>query len=142
MGRVLAAGLLAVAAGWGEGIDPNRYYPPDDRARQSLDAALSAWQQGSAPGPVPRTANPVVHFVDSHNGPARRLKGYTVLGLAPGVGPRVFTVQLTLDGPPAEVRVRYYVIGIDPVWVVRQEDYDMLTHWEHRHTKDGKGGPK
>ena len=51
----------------------------------------------------------------------------------------MFTVQLALDAPPAEVRVRYYVIGIDPVWVVRQEDYDMLTHWEHRHTKDEKG---
>ena len=145
MGRVVAAGLLVLAAGCGGADDPNRFFPPDDRARQALDAALTAWQQGSAPGPVPGTANPVVQFVDSHNGPGRRLRGYTVLGLAPGDGPRVFTVQLKLDGPAAEVRTRYHVLGIDPVWVIRQEDYDMLNHWEHRHgPKDerGKGAPK
>jgi hypothetical protein len=23
------------------------------------------------------------------------------------------------------------VIGIDPLWVFRHEDYDLLLHWEH-----------
>jgi hypothetical protein len=81
-----------------------------------------------------------VEFVDSHTGPNRRLKTYTVLGLAPGDGPRVFTVQLSLDGPAAEVRARYYVIGIDPVWVIREEDYDMLNHWDHHHGPKDKPG--
>jgi hypothetical protein len=140
MGRLVAAGLVLVAAGCSATDDPGRFYPPEDRARQALDAALTAWQQGAAPGTVPGTANPRVEFVDSHNGPGRRLKAYTVLGLAPGDGPRVFTVQLALDGPAAEVRARYYVIGIDPVWVIRQEDYDMLNHWEHRHGPKDRAG--
>ena len=131
MGRLLVAGLLAAAAGCSASADASRYYPPEDRARQALDAALTAWQQGAPPGTVPGAADPAVEFVDSHNGPARRLKAYTVLGLAPGDGPRVFTVQLTLDGPAVGVRARYYVIGIDPVWVIREEDYDMLNHWDH-----------
>ncbi|HKB04148.1 MAG TPA: hypothetical protein VKD90_18135, partial [Gemmataceae bacterium] len=133
MGRLWAAGLVFLAAGCSASDDPARFYPPEDRARQALEAALAAWQQGAQPGTVPGSANPRVEFVDSHNGPGRRLKAYTVLGLAPGDGPRVFTVQLSLDSPTADLRVRYYVIGIDPVWVIRQEDYDMLNHWEHHH---------
>jgi hypothetical protein len=142
MGRVLALGLIALAAGCGGSDDPNRYFPPDDGARRALDAALTAWQQGAPPGTVPGSADPVVQFVDSHNGPGRPLKAFTVLGLAPGDGPRVFTVQLSLDGPPAEVRARYYVVGVNPVWVIRQEDYEMLNHWEHHHGKDEKAGAR
>jgi hypothetical protein len=86
-----------------------------------------------------------VEFVDSHHKPTQRLKSFDVLGVAPGDGPRVFTVRLKLDdpakarglggdGPPPstlEVKVRYVVFGLDPVWVVRQEDFDMLAHWDH-----------
>ena len=138
-----AAGVLRAAAGCGGSDDPQRYFPPDDRARRALEAALTAWQQGAARGTVPGAADPVVQFVDSHDGPGRRLKAFAVLGLAPGDGPRVVTVQRSLDGPPAEVRARYYVVGVDPVWVIRQEDYDMLNHWEHHHHgKDDKAGPR
>jgi hypothetical protein len=142
MARLWAAGLALLAAGCSASDDPSRFYPAEDRARQALDAALTAWQQGAPPGTVSGTTNPRVEFVDSHNGPGRPLKAYVVLGLAPGDGPRVFTVQLSVDAPTAELRVRYYVIGIDPVWVIRKEDYDMLNHWEHRHgpkDKPGKG---
>ena len=52
MGRLLAAGLVAVAAGCTASDDPGRYYPPEDRARRALDAALTAWQQGVPPGTV------------------------------------------------------------------------------------------
>jgi hypothetical protein len=141
MGRLVAAGLLVVAAGCAGSSDPNRYYPPDDRARQAVETALTAWQNGATPGTVPGTADPVVQFVDSHNGPARKLVAFEILGLAPGDGPRVFTVRLSLDRPAGEVRVRYYVVGVDPIWVIRQEDYDMLNHWEHpHHSKDAKPG--
>src|SRR5262245_57789572 len=106
MGRVLSSGLLALVAGCGSSDSANGYFPPEDQARRALDTALSAWQQGAIPGQVPGTANPVIQLVDSHIGPGRRLKSYQVLGLAPGDGPRVFTVQLNLEGPTAEVRTR------------------------------------
>ena len=70
----------------------------------------------------------------------RRPTSFTVLGLAPGDGPRVFTVKLTLDRPAEETRVRYVVIGVDPIWVIRHEDYDMMAHWEHRHEPKSKSG--
>jgi hypothetical protein len=139
MRRLAAAGLLALAAGCADPADPNRYYPPDDRARPALEAALAAWQRGDPPGQVPGATNPTVQMADTHRTPGQRLKAFAVLGVAPGNGPRVFTVRLTLENPDAELKARFVVVGIDPIWVFRQEDYDMLSHWDHPMPKDGKG---
>ena len=46
-------------------------------------------------------------------------------------GPRVFTVKLTLVNPGEEVKARYVVMGLDPLWVIRNEDFEMLAHWDH-----------
>jgi hypothetical protein len=51
----------------------------------------------------------------------------------------VFTVKLTLEDPATELKARYVVVGIDPVWVFRQEDYDMLSHWDHPMKGAGEG---
>jgi hypothetical protein len=139
--RALAAGLLLVAVGCSEQSDPNRFYPPEDRARQALEAALTAWQQGAPTGPVPGAVNPAVQLADSHRSPTQRLKAFTILGAAPGDGPRVFTVKLTLENPAAEEKVRFVVLGIDPVWVFRHEDYEMMSMWCPP-TEGGKNEPK
>jgi len=138
MRRVASIGLLVLAAGCSDSSNAHRYYPPDDRARRALEAALQAWQSGSPPGTVAGTSNPTVQFVDSHHTPGQRLKEFSVLGMAPGDGPKVFTVKLKLDGPSADVNARYVVFGLDPLWVMRHEDYDMMNHWEHS-MKGGKG---
>jgi hypothetical protein len=117
--RALVAALFVVALGCTDRADPNRFYPPEDRARQALEQALAGWQQGAPTGPVPGAANPAVHLADSHRSPTQRLKGFAILGAAPGDGPRVFTVRLTLENPAAEQKVRFVVLGIDPVWVFR-----------------------
>jgi hypothetical protein len=44
---------------------------------------------------------------------------------------RCYVVGLKFDNPPAERRERFVVVGIDPLWVFRKEDYDKLAHWEH-----------
>src|SRR5262245_27009366 len=139
--RALAAGLCLIAVGCAEQSDPNRYYPPEDRARQALEAALNGWQQGAPTGLVPGTANPHVQLADSHRPPTQRLKAYTILGVAPGDGPRVFTVKLTLENSAAEQKMRFVVIGIDPVWVFRHEDYEMMSMWCPP-TESGKAEPK
>ena len=130
MRRVAAIGMWIVAVGCSDSSDPKRYYPAEDKARQALASALTAWQSGQPPGAVPGTADPMVQFVDSRHTP-RRLKSFEVLGAAPGDGPKVFTVKLVLDGPPAEVKARYVVFGLDPLWVMEHDDYDMLNHWDH-----------
>jgi hypothetical protein len=55
---------------------------------------------------------------------------YTILGEAPGDAPRCFAVRLHLEEPQEEQRVRFVLIGLDPLWVFRHEDYEMLAHWE------------
>lgn len=131
MGRWPAVALVVLVGCSDRAADPARFYPPPDRAQASLEAALTAWQQGAAPGPVPGTADPVVQLVDSFRPAGQRLHGFTILGAAPGDGPRVFTVRLQVDGSADGVRARYVVFGVDPVWVFRHEDYEMMSHWDH-----------
>lgn len=136
---VLAA-LLALTAGCNRTAGYERFIPAEDRARESLEKALTGWQRGRDGGAVEGTSAPVVQFVDSHHKPGQRLRSFAVLGLAPGDGPRVFTVKLTLENPAEELKARYVVLGLDPLWVIRQEDFDMLAHWDHpMPSADGKG---
>jgi hypothetical protein len=131
MRRLAAATVLFLAVGCAERSDYRRYYPPEDKARTALEAGLVAWQQGSLTNEVPGTKDPGVMWIDNHRAPGQRPKAFEILGLAPGDGPRVFTVRLVLENPATEIRARYVVVGIDPIWVFRQEDYDMLNHWDH-----------
>jgi hypothetical protein len=43
---------------------------------------------------------------------------------------RQFTVRLNFEHEP--LLVRYNIVGRQPVWVFRQEDYEMISHWEHK----------
>lgn len=131
MRRVVPVAVLFLAAGCAERTDHSRYYPPEDAARTALQAGLDAWQQGSPTGEVPGTKNPVVMWIDNQRTPGQQLKAFEVLGLAPGDGPRVFTVRLVLENPAAEAKTRFVIVGLDPIWVFRQEDYDMFMHWDH-----------
>ena len=51
-------------------------------------------------------------------------------------------MNLTLGNPAAELRERYVVVGRDPVWVIRYDDYEMLTHWHHPMPADKKSPAK
>lgn len=124
---LLAAALLA---GCGRSSGTERYIPSEDTARKALDATLSAWRDGAAAGSVPNT-KPEVFVTDSHRRADQKLEAFEILGLVPGNAPRCFAVKLQLVNPDAEERVRFVIVGIEPLWVYRQEDYDMLTHWEH-----------
>jgi hypothetical protein len=124
----LAVGLLAVA-GCRERPDLNRYVPGEPAARQALEAALEAWRAGQES--AIRSGDVRVQFVDRHRKPGQRLKRFTVLGETPGEAPRCFAVRLWLDGPAEEVRARYVVQGIDPLWVQRHEDFVLMLHWDH-----------
>ncbi|HKB35021.1 MAG TPA: hypothetical protein VKD72_01120 [Gemmataceae bacterium] len=119
-----------VLAGCG-GSGPERFIPAEDKARPALEAALTAWQRGEPHGPVAGSSSPVIQFADSHHKPGQRLRSFAVLSLAPGDGPRVFSVKLTLENPAEEVRARYVVVGLDPLWVIRHEDWEMIAHWDH-----------
>jgi hypothetical protein len=124
--------LLALVGCWGCGPRGyERYVPAEEAARQALEASLQAWQAGQPPGRVDGPGV-TVRVVDRHRRAGQRLTGYTVLGETAGDGPRCLAVRLRFEDPPEEQKARFVVLGIDPLWVYRYEDYQALAHWECR----------
>jgi len=107
-----------------------RYIPSGKTSETAIATAFDAWKQGVAAGPVPETS-PRIHVTDNHRKPGEKLVSYRILGEVPGDTQRCYAVELTFD-PPREERARFVVVGIDPLWVFRLEDYQLLAHWEHK----------
>jgi hypothetical protein len=126
--------LAAACVGCGERSPrAEEFVPGEDAARAALDASLRAWRDGGAEARVPATG-PAVESADGLRTRGRTLLKYDILGPVPADAPRCFAVRLTLGNPTQELRERYVVLGLDPVWVWRHEDFVMLTHWDHRMT--------
>lgn len=121
--------LAAAICGCGRQETNERYVPATDEARRAVEAALVDWQDGKLPGEIDRV-KPIARVIDTHRKPGQTLESFEILGESPAEGVRCFAVRVTLGNPAAEERLRYYVVGIDPLWVFRQEDYDMLARWE------------
>ncbi len=133
---VICAGLIALfAILWLPGCQKARtnadFIPSPGQSQNALKAALAAWKAGQPAGPVAGTS-PVVHVTDSSRVSNQTLDDYQILGEVPGNAPRCFAVKLKLSDPTEEKRERYVIVGIDPLWIFRHEDYDLLLHWEHQ----------
>jgi hypothetical protein len=117
-----ACGLaLAVCAGCGWDASYGRYKPSEATSRQALEAALEAWQSGKPPDEV--GGSPIVQVVDSAWRNGQRISGYQILREEPEDGLTFFSVRLTPKGKGTEKVVRYVVVGRDPLWVYREDDY-------------------
>jgi hypothetical protein len=126
--------LAALAAGCGTSggnRSPDAFVPPVETARSALEASLRAWRGGHPAGPA-EASGTRVEVWDSERDPARPLKSFEILGPVDADRARGFAVRLAFDGPPEEEVVRYLVLGQDPLWVFRQEDYERISHWEHK----------
>jgi hypothetical protein len=125
---LLCAGAILLAAGCGTGSGDERFIPSEGIAQRNLEMALGAWAAGRPPGLV-QEASPAVRLVDTHHRPGQKLAAFSVLGPTTGDAHRCFAVRLTFDDPREEVRARFVVFGLDPLWVMRYEDYEMVMHW-------------
>lgn len=128
----IAAALLAAAslAAGCRGRSEADYIPAAEPARAALVKALDAWRKDEPPGRI--EGRPAIQVGDTHRRTGQRLARYEVLGELPSDEGRLFSVRVYLENPAAEEKVNYLVVGIDPLWVWRQEDYHMLSHWEHK----------
>jgi len=125
---VLAANTAGCAAR--NGAATPAFMPGWDEARQALVSALSAWRD--APSPLPASFDTrSVQFIDKRRRPDQRLLAFQILGQADVENARQFTVRLNLEGDESPQLVKYNILGRDPVWVFRLEDYEMFSHWEH-----------
>ncbi len=110
----------------------NADYIPSPRAsHEALSIVLDAWKAGQPAGPV-AGSSPVVHMTDSSRVSGQILDEYEILGNVPSNAPCCLAVKLKLSNPTEVKRERYVIVGIDPLWIFRHEDYDMLLHWEHQ----------
>jgi hypothetical protein len=127
----MAACLLALCLTGCDRPDPptQPYLPTAALAREALLASLQSWVDETE---TPRlaTGQPSLQFADSLR-TGRTLQSFEIIGELPGEGARRFEVHLKLSKPPGSETAQYVVLGIDPLWVIRQEDYDMITHWDH-----------
>jgi hypothetical protein len=126
------AAVLALACGHCGREPPkaNRYVPAPELCRAAREAVLVDWKEGRPPEPVDRL--PVtVNVVDQLRKPGQILEDFEILGEAPSTTGRGLIVRLKYDDPAGEETVRYVVVGIDPLWVFRQEDLDLMSHWDH-----------
>ncbi len=125
--RQVALAALVLLGGCGRGGKVEDFTPPPAGARKALEAALTHWQSGGQPGAVPGTS-PAVEVTDGKWRAGQKLKAFEVTGDEPveGAGPRFFKVRLTPATGPV-VETRYAVLGIDPLLVYRDEDYQKLS---------------
>lgn len=133
-------GLVTVCVGCNNSPQAEDYIPAEDAARTALESYLQSWSRGETGSPVPNTTPPV-EVADGLRLKGHTLTRYEILGPVPADAPRCFAVKLTLGNPTLELRERYVVLGLDPIWVWRYDDYVMLTHWDHGMPADTKAAP-
>jgi hypothetical protein len=117
-----------------------RVVPEPAAGRAAVATALSEWQRGREPGTID-TVRPAVVVVDSHRKPGQTLEQFEIVGQADDDNSRTFTVRARLANPAEEPLLRFHVFGREPLWVFRQEDYDMLTHWDCPPPANPAAGP-
>ena len=127
------ATLLCVftICGCRRGNDPSQYIPAQSIARRALEMALTARKEGRTESSLPLDGKISVEVIDKYRRPGQKLNDFKVLGEVSVNGGRWFEVELNFDEPVQSEQVRYCVLGINPLWVFAQADYEQIAHWDH-----------
>jgi len=129
--------MIALWAGFalpGCGGGAKAFAPRGASAREALDATLTAWKNGEKPDAL-ASRSPAVHAVDSHWRSGQSLQSFEVVQEEAGEGVQRFSVKLTTKEGGAKSKdvhadATYVVVGRDPVWVYRDDDYARLLGME------------
>lgn len=106
------------------GGDPERYTPEANTARDALTAALQTWQNGQSAETV-KSGDTTVNAVDARWRAGKKLESFEIVREVAGEQQPTFVVRLQIAGEQAPAETRYIVVGIDPIHVVREEDYNQ-----------------
>ena len=130
----ISLGVVLVLCGWlytrGSQNRIAAYKPTSAIAESAVMQALSAWQAGAVSREI-AGAKPAIVVADVNRKPGQLLDQFKILGETPGRFGRTIAVKLELANPMENVKTEYIVVGIDPLWVFRREDFEMFMHWEH-----------
>lgn len=116
-----------VCCGFGCGGDKGlgRYAPPPQTARQALETALTTWKSGGKYETI-TTSKPTITVYDSRWRDGAKLTAFEILEAVTGGEHPQFKVRITLEGESPE-ELTYRVVGIDPLNVFRDADYQQAT---------------
>src|SRR5262245_41767340 len=118
-GRRVWLVLVAPCLGLLGGCDATghaRFTPAKDKARSSLEAALTAWREGRAFDEIGGT--PPVRVADSLWQGGQAIESFEIGDEEdPGDGTKQFPVMLTMKKTHKVQDTRYVVNGRDPIWV-------------------------
>ncbi len=122
--------IAVICCGCNREPDANRFIPASDLARAAVEAVLVDWQAGLPRGQIDRL-KVKVEPIDNQRKKGQTLAGFEILGEVTQPGVRCFAVRLEFQNATETSKVRYVVLGIDPLFVYRQEDFELLNHWDH-----------
>lgn len=132
---LLSVGLFVAGCQPTNKLESNRRFVPSQQlASRALESALTNWQKQQPIAPL--ASGERVILIDARHGNGDRLTEFSVVGTQPWERGRRFVVELSV-GDDATQRERFVVVGIDPLLVFRQEDFDMLANWMHPMNDEG-----
>ena len=125
MALLLLSVTLSVSPGLsGCGGGEDRYTPEAGSARDSLAAALQAWQDGQPLKPI-MIEETTVNVVDARWQSGKKLESFEILSEVAGEPQPTFVVRQQIAGEQGAAETRYIVVGIEPIHVFREEDYNQ-----------------
>lgn len=116
--------VLAMCFGCGD-TSTTRYVPSSDTALTALQQGLDAWQSGATLTTI-TVSTPAVNVFDMRWQQGAKLEKYEIVKTIEGREHPTFEVQVTLDKKSPEKNT-YIVVGIDPLLVFRDVDYQKAT---------------
>jgi hypothetical protein len=125
--RALLMIVMAGLAGCGGGSAP---LPSTVEARQALQMSLDAWKAGK-PAASLVGEKPSIEIVDYEWKAGKVLSDYTLGQEAPGQGVQTFSASLTIKGEPGPKEVKYMILGLDPMRIFRDEDYNRAMNMDN-----------
>jgi hypothetical protein len=125
--RVLFLIALAGLAGCGGGSAP---LPSAVVAHQALQTSLDAWKAGKPPSSL-AGEKPGIEAVDFEWKAGKVLSNYTLGEEVTGQGVQTLSASLTIKGEPGPEEVKYMILGLDPVRIFRDEDYNRAMNMDN-----------
>jgi hypothetical protein len=118
--------LLVIPAVSGcDGGSAKKYVPQSMSARTAIETALKSWQSGGAYDTI-KTDTPSVQPYDARWQSGQKLKSFEIVREVSNDGPKKFEVRIELEGAEP-VNDVYLVVGIDPLNVFREQDYQKAS---------------
>ena len=118
---LLVAGMLP---GCGNRSTIESFTPPELSAREALEKALTAWQNGQEKPGVVEGSKPEIRIADERWQNGAKLKSFEIGDALDDEEDVKFPVTLTLEGVSAPAEEVYVVVGKNPLWVWTKAEYE------------------